>query len=111
MVLFGVLWLGNEVTTSKQTKRLVVEFFGPAREIAGVAEAEVEVKAQATVRDVLQALAASYPELLVTIIDAARWELKPNFLVNLDGRMMIKNLDVLPPHGARLMLMSALVGG
>ena len=91
--------------------RLVVEFFGPAREIAGVAEVELDLADGATVRDVLRALADTYPKFRDAIVDPADWTLRPYFLVNLDGQATIKDPDTVPPPGSRLILMSSVTGG
>jgi molybdopterin converting factor small subunit len=91
--------------------RLVVEFFGPAREIAGAPEVELDLAAGATLRDVLRTLADTYPKFRETIVDPADWTLRPYFLVNLDGRETIKDPDAAPPSGSRLILMSSVTGG
>jgi len=91
--------------------RLVVEFFGPAREIAGAAKIELNLMTGATVRDVLRALVDAYPKFRDTIVDPADWTLRPYFLVNLDGLATIKDLDMAPPSGSQLILMSSVTGG
>ena len=96
---------------SEQMKRLVAEFFGPAREIAGVAEVELELKARATAKDMLRALAASYPSLRGPVIDPESWSTAPYILMNLDGRQTIEDGDFELPSGSRVLLMSALAGG
>jgi hypothetical protein len=56
-------------------------------------------------------LASVYPVFLETVIDAANWSLKPCFILNLNGKTMIKDPDFALPAGSRLILMSAVVGG
>lgn len=96
---------------SLQTKRLVVEFFGLAREIAGVRELEMELEQRATIGEVVRVLAALHPGFVGPIIDGASWTVGPHFLLNLDGREVIQHYDLQPRPGARLLLMSALAGG
>lgn len=92
-------------------KTLVVEFYGLAREIAHVSEVELELVAEATVREALRVLARSYPGLVGPIIEAGSWTIGPHFLLNLDGKETVDNYEFQPGHGARLLLMSALAGG
>ena len=91
--------------------RLVVEFFGPAREIAGTRELELDLADGATVRDVLRELVERHPGFRDTIVDPVDWTLRPYFLVNLDGMATIKDPDTVPPPESRLILMSSVAGG
>ncbi|MBR02053.1 MAG: hypothetical protein CL394_01845 [Acidiferrobacteraceae bacterium] len=91
--------------------QVVVEFFGQARQITDASEIELELKDGAAVYNMLQALASVYPVFLETVIDAANWSLKPCFILNLNGKTMIKDPDFALPAGSRLILMSAVVGG
>lgn len=95
----------------ERTKRLVVELFGAARKVTGVAEVELELEPAATVSDALRALAAAHPQLIGPIIDPDSWSMMPHFFLNLDGRETIWEYDRVPQPGARLLLMSAIVGG
>ncbi|MDP7242378.1 MAG: MoaD/ThiS family protein [Rhodospirillales bacterium] len=92
-------------------KRLVVELFDSARRIASVAEVELELEEEATVRDMLRALATSYPALRGPVIDPEGWSARPYILLNLDGKETIEDDDLELPHRARVLLMSALAGG
>lgn len=96
---------------SRQLKHLVTEFFGPAREIMGVPEVELELETTASARDMLRALAAAYPALKGPIIDPESWSTAPYILMNLDGKETIKDADLELPSGSRVLLMSALAGG
>lgn len=96
---------------SASTKHVVVELFGPARELAGVPEVELVVEATATVRDVLRVLAAAHPRLAGRVIDGHDWTLGPHLLLSLDGSATIEEYDMQPGSGARLLVMSALTGG
>ena len=102
---------GEAARVSAETKRVVVELFGAARKVAGVAEVELELALAATVRDTMRALAAIHSALSGTVIDPESCALKPHFFLNLDGRETIREYDFAPRHGARLLLMSAIVGG
>ncbi len=96
---------------SVQDKRLVVELFGPATRIAGVTEVELELAKSATFRDMMRALATSYPDMRGPVIDPGSWSLTPHFFLSLEGRETIREYDREPQPGARLLLMSAIVGG
>ena len=91
--------------------RLIVEFFGAARTIAGTAEIELELATGATVRDVLRALTETYPNFREAVVDPTDWTIQPYFLVNLDGKTTINDPDTVPPSGSRLILMSSVTGG
>ena len=91
--------------------RLAVEFFGPAREIAGVAEVELDLVDGATVHEVLRALVQTFPEFRDAVVDPADWTLRPYFLINLNGTATIKDPEAVPPAGSRLILMSSVTGG
>ncbi len=82
--------------------QVVVEFFGQAQQITDASEIELELKDGAVVYDMLQALASVYPVFLETVIDAANWSLKPCFILNLNGKTMIKDSDFALPAGSRL---------
>ena len=96
---------------SGRTKQVVVELFGVVRKLAGTAEVELDLEPAATVSDALRALAASCPALEGAVIDAEGGSLMPHFLLNLDGRETVREFDLQPQPGARLLLMSAIVGG
>ena len=90
---------------------MVVELFGVARKVAGSAEVELALEPAATVGDALRALATAYPDLEGPVIDPEEWSLMPHFLLNLDGRETVRDFGLQPEPGARLLLMSAIVGG
>lgn len=96
---------------SREATRLVVELYGVARELAGVREVELQLAAGGTIREALRVLAASHPLLMGPIIDPATWTVGPQFILNLEGRETVHDYDLEPREGARLLLISALVGG
>ncbi len=96
---------------SGRTKQVVVELFGVVRKLAGTAEVELDLEPAATVGDALRALAASHPDLKGPVIDPEGWSLTPHFFLNLDGRETVREFGFQPEPGARLLLMSAIVGG
>jgi molybdopterin converting factor small subunit len=65
---------------------VTLELFGMARALVGAASVELTVSEPATLRGLLGALAARYPQLAGSVLDAASHApLEPN-VVLLDGR-------------------------
>lgn len=91
--------------------QLKVEFLGLARELAGVKETWVPVEDGATWRAIVRHLAEAYPNLVGSVITPDRENLFPSYMLNLDGRLIIRNLDAPVRQGGRLLLMFAEAGG
>lgn len=91
---------------------LTVEFFGPSRRLAGVSKSLIEVDQQASFRAVMQCLASRFPALVGPVVDPQTHDLVSSYLLNLNGRRVVKDLDAEIPQGQqRLLLMFAEAGG
>jgi len=90
---------------------LIVEFFGPSRRLAGVSKSLIEVDQQASFRVVTQCLASRFPALLGPVIDPQTHDLVSSYILNLNGRKVVKDLAAEAPQGVRLLIMFAEAGG
>jgi|GEM_PF-886988 molybdopterin converting factor small subunit len=90
---------------------LDVEFLGLARELVGTRSCTIRLESGATFRDLLLSLASTYPALLGKIIDRDSGELTRAFMLNVDGRRAVTDLDVPAADGQRVLLMFAEAGG
>jgi hypothetical protein len=91
--------------------KLTVEFLGLSRQMAQVKESPVEVTEHASYRDVVAQLASLFPCLVGTVIVPDVWDLTPSFMLNLEGRHSIRDVDAPARDGQRLLLMFAEAGG
>jgi len=91
--------------------QLTVEFLGPSRRLAQTKEAAIEVDDRATYRDVLRHLAARYPQLVDSVILPTTFDLSPAFMLNVQGRRSITDLDEPAEDGQRLIIMIMEAGG
>lgn len=66
---------------------------------------------QASYREVLAALAAQFPALVGPVISPTGYELVSSYMLNADGRAMVRDLDAPAQDGQRLLLMFAEAGG
>jgi molybdopterin converting factor small subunit len=85
---------------------VTVELFGISRARAGRGEVVV---AAATAREALVALTAACPALVGLLRPDGR--LSPHFLLSLDGRRFVTELEQPLQTGDRLLLLSADAGG
>jgi molybdopterin converting factor small subunit len=92
-------------------KDITIELLGIARRQAGIKQVSVELTEQATYHDLLRRLANLYPALLGKVINPQTYELMPAFMLNLNGRRAISNLDTPVGSGERLVLMFMESGG
>jgi molybdopterin converting factor small subunit len=63
------------------------------------------------VRGALAAVAARHPALVGTVLAADGCTPAEHYLVNLDGRRFLHDLDEVLPDGSHVLLMSAVAGG
>lgn len=92
--------------------RLTVEFLGPSRRLAQTRETTLEVLDTATYRDVLREIARLHPPLVDAIITTTPdCALAPAFMLNVDGRHAVTDLDVPAEAGQRLIIMVMEAGG
>ena len=88
-----------------------VEFFGLPRRLSGVKETTVQVKENATLRDVVRALAESFPAFLGSLIDPATYDLEIPYFFNIDARFVPRSLEHQPKAGEKLLLLFLEAGG
>jgi len=95
--------------------RLTVEFLGLARRLAQRRESLVELDDQATFRDVLERLATQFPALVGPVIvpdsDRSSYGLSMSYMMNIDGRSVVKDIDAVAGNNQRLILMFVEAGG
>jgi len=91
--------------------RLTVELFGLARRLSGEKEVMLEIKDDATLRDVVIALAERFPSFLGQLVVPGTYELVEPYFFNFDGRRVAKSLDERPEEEGRLLLMFVEAGG
>lgn len=91
--------------------RLTVEFLGLSRRLAQTKESTVELPSQATYRDVLRHLASLFPSLCDSVIQCKTFGLAPTYMLNINGRRVVKDLDLPAQDGQRLLLMFLEAGG
>ena len=88
-----------------------VEFFGLPRRLSGIKETTVQVKDNATLRDVVKALAESFPVFLGSLIDPKTFDLEIPYFFNIDARFVPRSLEHHPRAGERLLLLFLEAGG
>lgn len=85
---------------------VIVEFYGIPRQRAGRAELTVPA---GTLGEVLAAVERACPSLRGLVQSDGR--LTPHYLVSLEGRQFVRNLHIPLAPGAKVLLLSADVGG
>jgi molybdopterin converting factor small subunit len=90
----------------REPGEVIVEFFGIPRQRAG--QVSMVVKAQ-TLGQVLGALRTALPGFQDLLRSDGR--LAPQYRMSLDGQRFLEDLQEVIPPGARLLLLSADVGG
>jgi molybdopterin converting factor small subunit len=88
-----------------------VEFFGLPRRLSGVKETTVQVEPEATLRDVVKALAEQFPAFLGKLVDPQTYELEEPYFFNINARFVPKSLEHHPNEGDRLLLLFLEAGG
>ena len=89
----------------------VVEFFGLPRRLSGVKETTVQVKKNATLRDVAKELAKQFPAFLGPLLDPASFDIEQPYFFNIDARYVPRSLEHVPKPGERLLLLFLEAGG
>jgi molybdopterin converting factor small subunit len=90
---------------------LNVEFLGLARELAGTRSCTIRLEGGATFRDLVSSLAVHFPLFIGPIIDGSSLELMRAFMLNVNGRAVVNDLDAQAADGQRVLLMFAEAGG
>jgi hypothetical protein len=88
-----------------------VEFYGMPRRLSGVAQAQVNTKPNATLRDIVDELVIMYPSFLNNLVDPETRQINEPYFFNIDARYVPKNLDYQPKQGERLLLLFLEAGG
>ncbi len=88
-----------------------IELLGLARKAAGQKQVVLELPEQSTYRDVIRSLAEKCPSLVGQVIDPQTKELFPSFMLNLDGRQVIKDSTQMLSGSEHLILMFVEAGG
>jgi hypothetical protein len=88
-----------------------IEFLGLARRLTGEKRAEVEVPNEATLRDVVRALAIRFPSLLGQVIVPQTFDLISPYFFNVGGRLAATTLEAPADNAEPLVLMSLEAGG
>ncbi len=93
--------------------KVVVELNGLARDLAGSAGIELELKVGETYQGVVEALARQKPELIGILIDPdGKTFLSSNmFIINGDMSQPAMLMDEKPSDGDHLMIISPITGG
>jgi len=91
--------------------KLEVEFLGIARSLAKAKMASVLLPEDASYRKLLSVLAHKFPSLLGTVIVPDSFDLVPSYILNVEGRQVITDLDKPVQDGQRVLLMFAEAGG
>lgn len=87
-----------------------VEFYGIARQRAGVDRLEVALPDQgATLSDVLRSIGEKLPEFAAHCLDHGR--LHPSLAANLDGERFVTDPETIVRDGQSLLILSADAGG
>jgi len=93
--------------------KISIQFSGVARAIVKAQTVDFEVEPGATYTDVVRKLSEAYPQLTGVVIDSDGKSLLSANMFSMDGEEMIQpdQMEQAPAPGARLMLMSIIVGG
>ncbi len=91
--------------------QLKVEFLGLARELAGVSACLATLAAGATWRDLICDLASQFPALVGPVILPDSCTLSTAYMLNVNGRTIVRDFDEPVHTGQRLLLMFAEAGG
>lgn len=90
---------------------LTVELLGASRRLAQAKEHSLALDEGATYRDVLRHLAHDFPALVGPVILPDNSDLVPAYMMNIDGRRAVVDLDIPAQDGQRLILMFVEAGG
>lgn len=90
---------------------LTVEFLGLSRRLTQVKDCLVVLDGQASFRDVLRYLASRFPALVGPVILPGTFDLSLSYMINVDGRQVVKDLDTPAKDNQQLLLMFTEAGG
>lgn len=100
-------------STLEQTKQITIEFTNLARVIAGEKEIQPSFPANASYADVIEWLAATYPDMVGILIQENRREFTNStmFIINNEMSLPAFILEEKPKDGERLTIISIPTGG
>jgi molybdopterin converting factor small subunit len=90
---------------------LTVEFLGTSRRLAQTNHSQVALRDRASYRDLLRHISFAFPALLGPVILPDTFDLTPSFVLNVDGRRAVTDLDTPAQDGQRILLMFVEAGG
>jgi molybdopterin converting factor small subunit len=90
---------------------LTVEFLGVSRRLAQTNQSQVALRDRASYRDLLRHISSAFPALLGPVILPDTFDLTPSFVLNVDGRRAVTDLDTPAQDGQRILLMFVEAGG
>ncbi len=88
-----------------------IDLLGLARRAAGQKHIVLELPEQSSYDNLIHFLAERYPSLVGQVINPQTLELFPSFMLNLEGRQVIKDLSQTLTGGEHLILMFVESGG
>ncbi len=91
--------------------RVTVEVFGIVRDLVGGPTVELELPEPGTAGQALLALAARHPRLVGPVLEPDGAAPNPHYLLNLEGRRFLQDLEEPLPEGSHLLLLAAPAGG
>ena len=91
--------------------KLTVELLGEARRLAQEKNCLIRSEDQMTFRDVLRHVGLLYPSLVGPVIVSETFDLVSSYMLNVDGRRVVQDLDMPAHDGQRLFLMFLEAGG
>ncbi len=93
------------------TIKLTVEFLGLSRQLAQTKSCLVEVDDQATLRDVVRQIAQRFPALVGPVIVPGTCDLESAYMLNVEFKRAVRDLDTPAEENQRLILMFLEAGG
>jgi len=92
---------------------VLIEFQGISRVITKSKKLPLNVDPDTTYRQIIQRLAAAYPNLVGEVITEDRLSMLGSNMLSLNGKHMVRpaDLDKSPTEGDKLIIMSILAGG
>jgi len=91
--------------------KCTVEMWGLPREVSGLAEVEVKVKENASLRDVITALKRQVPALEGSVICQGEDRLEDTCVFNIDGQFITEDENIRVKDGDCLRLLTLATGG
>jgi len=91
--------------------KFTVELYGVCLPKASSRQLELDLDSEATLEDVLVALAREAPALAGAVLGADGRSLRPPYVMNLNGLDFVDDFGLKPQAGDRILLMAPPAGG